>query len=431
MCSLPPLFLTVVENFMFTSNDETGDLKLLDFGFSRTYLQGENIKYVAGTPYTMSPEVFTRKAGPPADVWAVGVCIYVLLYGRRPFSGTDRHEIERRVMVGDFVWQKELPGFAVGDVVKDLITKCLVKDPQERITAAEALRHPFFSEPMRGPETPHRLEVLTQPKASLDEIGNAIDHLWTFAHLGRLRKTVLLAVSQSMTSREISNLNLIFEEMDITKDGTIGFMELTHVMRKHCEEANARAAAERNSDDDDGLPRETMMMPTEDELRQLFNELDQDGSGLIKYSEFIAACLEQNVAYSDGVIADAFKKMDLDHSGEITKDNLMSLMRTASGDAGMSDEQVEETVERMLSEGDIKGDGVISLEELQQVMRMPMPVHDRSSSLSDSTSARGSYDRSASAESLARMDFEQGGGGGEIREAPGKSLKQLSSIQES
>jgi calcium-dependent protein kinase len=414
---------------MFTSNDETGDLKLLDFGFSRTYLQGENIKYVAGTPYTMSPEVFTRQAGPPADVWAVGVCMYVLLYGRRPFSGKDRHEIERRVMVGEFVWQKELPGFAVGDDVKDLIVKCLASNPKQRITAAEALKHPFFSEPMRGPETPHRLDVLTQSKASLDEIGNAIDHLWTFAHLGRLRKTVLLAVSQSMTSREISNLNLVFEEMDITKDGTIGFMELTHVMRKHCDAANARAAKERSVFDDEPEP-EIMMMPSEDELRQLFNELDQDGSGLIKYSEFIAACLEQNVAYSDGVIADAFKKMDLDNSGEITKDNLMSLMRTASGDAGMSDEQVEETVERMLSEGDIKGDGVISLEELQQVMRMPMPVHDRSSSLSDTSSARGSYDRSASTESLARMEFQQGGHG-DNREAQGKSLKQLSSIQES
>ena len=81
---------------------------------------------------------------------------------------------------------------------------------------------------------------------------------------------------------------------------------------------------------------------------------------MIKYSEFIAACLEQNVMYSDAIIADAFKKMDLDNSGEITKENLMGLMRTASGEAGMSDEQVEETVERMLSEGDIKGDGVIS-----------------------------------------------------------------------
>ena len=58
---------------MFTANDESGDLKLLDFGFSRTYLQGEHIKYIAGTPYTMSPEVFMRNAGPPADVWAVGV----------------------------------------------------------------------------------------------------------------------------------------------------------------------------------------------------------------------------------------------------------------------------------------------------------------------------------------------------------------------
>ena len=50
----------------------------------------------------------------------------------------------------------------------------------------------------------------------------------------------MLAVSQSMTSREISNLNIIFEEMDITNDGTIGF-ELMHVLRKHHEESNARA----------------------------------------------------------------------------------------------------------------------------------------------------------------------------------------------
>ena len=71
-----------------------------------------------------------------------------------------------------------------------------------------------------------------------------------------------------------------------------------------------------------------------------------------------------------------------------------------------------------------------ALEELQQVMRMPMPVHDRSSNLSDSSSTRRSYDRSASAESLARMEFQQGGHS-DSQEAQGKSLKQLSSIQES
>ena len=131
---------------MFTSNGPDGDLKLLDFGFSRTYLQGENIKYVAGTPYTMSPEVFTRKAGPPSDVWAVGVCMYVLLYGRRPFPGKNRHEIEQKVMDGRFDWLTPIDGFHVSDIVKDLITKCLTRDPKLRLTAAQALKHSFFTD---------------------------------------------------------------------------------------------------------------------------------------------------------------------------------------------------------------------------------------------------------------------------------------------
>ena len=185
-------------------------------------------------------------------------------------------------MEGQFIWQKELPGFEVGDEVKDLITKCLEHDPEKRITAGEALKHPFFSEPVRGPDVTHRLDVLTKSKASVDEMGDAIHHLWNFAQLGRLRKTVMLAVSQSMTSREISNLNIIFEEMDITNDGTIGFLELMHVLRKHHEEANARAKGRGNANHG-----EFHVMPSEDEVRELFDSLDQDGSGMIKYSEFI------------------------------------------------------------------------------------------------------------------------------------------------
>ena len=69
-------------------------------------------------------------------------------------------------------------------------------------------------------------------------------------------------------------------------------------------------------------------------------------SSLIKYSEFIAACLEQNVAYSDGVIADAFSKMDLDKSGFISKENLTDLMRSASND--LNDDQVSGELEKEL-----------------------------------------------------------------------------------
>jgi calcium-dependent protein kinase len=377
---------------MFTSNDADGDLKLLDFGFSRTYLQGENIKYVAGTPYTMSPEVFKRKAGPPSDVWAVAVCMYVLLYGRRPFEGTDRYQIEEKVMNGAFEWREDIKGYLVSDVVKDLITKCLVLDPDKRLTTDEALRHPFFTDPIdinattsaTGTDTantdannpkdgPHKIKMLTRPKASVEEVNDVIDHLWAFSELGKLRKVVLLAVSQSLTAKEIAGLNVVFEELDLTKDGTIGFVELTHAVQKYSAKNNKNV----------NIPK--------DSLQKLFDDLDQDNSGFIKYSEFIAACLEQNETYSDGVLADAFSRMDLDNSGFITRKNLTELMRSASDD--LSDEQLTETVDRMLSEGDINHDGQISLEELKQVMRSP-------------ATRQGKYGRDISNSSVESVTYE-------------------------
>ena len=168
------------------------------------------------------------------------------------------------------------------------------------------------------------MEMLTAPKPSLEEVEGVVDHLWAFSQLGKLRKTVLLAVSQSMTAVEISRLSAVFEELDLTNDGTIGFAELTHVIQKYAHDRRQDAAQQ--------------ILPDEINLRKLFEALDLDNSGLIKYSEFIAACLEQNVAYSDCVIADAFSKMDLDKSGFITKENLTDLMRSASND--LNDDQV-------------------------------------------------------------------------------------------
>ena len=200
-----------------------------------------------------------------------------------------------------------------------------------------------------------------------------IDHLWAFSELGKLRKVVLLAVSQSLTAKEIAGLNVVFEELDLTKDGTIGFVELTHAVQKYSAKNNRHV----------NIPK--------DSLQKLFDDLDQDNSGFIKYSEFIAACLEQNEAYSDGVLADAFSRMDLDNSGFITRQNLNELMRSASDD--LSDEQLTETVDRMLSEGDINHDGQISLEELKQVMRSP-------------ATRQGKYGRHESSSSVESVTYE-------------------------
>ena len=190
------------------------------------------------------------------------------------------------------------------------------------------------------------MEMLTAPKPSLEEVEGVVDHLWAFSQLGKLRKTVLLAVSQSMTAVEISRLSLIFEELDLTNDGTIGFAELTHVIQKYAHERHETQQKINEKMTNENQELSNHLLSDEINLRKLFEALDLDNSGLIKYSEFIAACLEQNVAYSDGVIADAFSKMDLDKSGFISKENLTDLMRSASND--LNDDQVSGELEKEL-----------------------------------------------------------------------------------
>ena len=76
-----------------------------------------------------------------------------------------------------------------------------------------------------------------------------------------------------------------------------------------------------------------------------------------------------------GVIADAFSKMDLDNSGFISRENLTELMRSASDDSSgavLRDDQLEETVDRMLSEGDLLGDGEFCLVFTKNVWRIMM-----------------------------------------------------------
>ena len=108
------LSLSSVENFMFTANDESGDLKLLDFGFSRTYLQGEHQVYNGHCPH-MSPEVFmpcwtsSRRVG--------GRCMHI----RPPIQSAPLvEEIARWAQdhAGSIHLAKELPGFEVGDEVR-------------------------------------------------------------------------------------------------------------------------------------------------------------------------------------------------------------------------------------------------------------------------------------------------------------------------
>lgn len=135
------------ENLLFMSPSETSELLIADFGLSRI-IDEEKLNMLmttCGTPSYMSPEMFQKTGhGKPVDMWAIGVITYFLLCGYNPFDRDTSAEEMQAVLSGDYDFEPEEEWKDVSDHAKDFINKCLKMHPSERITAAEALDHPFL-----------------------------------------------------------------------------------------------------------------------------------------------------------------------------------------------------------------------------------------------------------------------------------------------
>lgn len=124
--------------------DELDDIKIADFGLSKMILPKEKMDAACGTLSYVAPEVLTMQGyGKEADLWSVGVIMFLILCGKLPFDGENHNEIIRSTIQGDIkvnasIWNK------LSEDARNLITLLLNKNPKDRITAREALRHPFF-----------------------------------------------------------------------------------------------------------------------------------------------------------------------------------------------------------------------------------------------------------------------------------------------
>lgn len=157
------------ENILCGENLE--DLKIADFGLSKMILPTEKMDSACGTLSYVAPEVLTLQGyGREADLWSVGVIMFLLLCGKLPFDGDDQSEIIRLTVQADLktnpnVWNK------LSEEVKSLIKALLNKNPKERISARDALRHPYIlnynprrnsvSSPMSIPPSPTAASVPT------------------------------------------------------------------------------------------------------------------------------------------------------------------------------------------------------------------------------------------------------------------------------
>jgi calcium-dependent protein kinase len=318
------------ENFLLADKSENSALKATDFGLSVFFKPSEVFTDIVGSAYYVAPEVLRRKYGPEADVWSVGVILYILLCGVPPFWAETEQGIFDAVLQGDIDFRSD-PWPEISPAAKDLVKKMLRHDPKHRLTAHEVLTHHWIKEDGEAPDKPLDSAVLTRLKQ--------------FSAMNKMKKLALKVIAESLSEDEIMGLKEMFKCMDTDNSGTITFEELK-----------------------EGLQKQGSKL-AESEVRQLMQAADVDGNGTIEFNEFITATMHMNKMEKEEHLYIAFQHFDTDHSGYITIDELEQAMtRNNMGD--------DATIRDIIKEVDTDHDGRINYDEFVAMMRKGTPGMD-------------------------------------------------------
>uniref|UniRef100_A0A7S1CLD5 Calcium-dependent protein kinase 1 n=1 Tax=Bicosoecida sp. CB-2014 TaxID=1486930 RepID=A0A7S1CLD5_9STRA len=306
------------ENFLMTTKDDTAELKVIDFGLSRFVKPGEIMHARVGTPYYIAPEVLEKHYDHRCDLWSVGVIMYILLCGYPPFWGDRDSEIFRKVRRGLYSF-KGAEWSTVSDSAKDLISKLLVMNPRDRLTASQALYHPW---------------ILAQGSRDASLLSPAhIASLRRFTSYRKVKQLSLNIVSRMISDQEAQELREAFERLDKDNAGIISMPALQHAMNFNGHEPSAR------------------------EMYALFNHIDINGDGYLDFYEFIAASMRRTLYLHPSRVFAAFRTLDVDDSGFIDLEDMRQIVGAEGGRA-----------EVILREADITGDERISYDEFLRAM---------------------------------------------------------------
>ncbi|NWR04560.1 KPSH1 kinase, partial [Promerops cafer] len=133
------------ENLLYYHPGTDSKIMITDFGLASARKKGDDclMKTTCGTPEYIAPEILVRKPYTNSvDMWALGVISYILLSGTMPFEDDNRTRLYRQILKGKYSYSGE-PWPSVSNLAKDFIDRLLTVDPSDRMTALQALKHPW------------------------------------------------------------------------------------------------------------------------------------------------------------------------------------------------------------------------------------------------------------------------------------------------
>lgn len=323
-----------LENFLYESKMTKSHLKLIDFGFSKLYDPNTKMAQSCGTISYIPPEVLAGSYTEKCDLWSLGVIVYMLLSGKAPFYGSDDEATIKMIRKCKYKMQpKEWD--RVSQQAKDFVKAVLVLDPAKRLSAHDALEHPWIKQ------------------READEFKNAriepqiLQTLQQFSKASHFRRACMTIMAWSMSVQERDQVRNSFLSLDPHHVGTIKLTDLKKVLEKN-----------------PSISPEVVA-----ELCEALHHTAHDHE--ISYHDYLAAVAHSRVTLHNNEVRETFRRFDTNGSGYITVENLRYVL---------GDKFEGADVEDLIKEADADGDGHIDYEEflkyLSQGPDEEHPGHD-------------------------------------------------------
>jgi calcium-dependent protein kinase len=212
-----------MENILFESKHPDAAVKIIDFGVSKAFAKSESVlKERVGTLYSMSPETMQGHSTAQADLWSIGVCTFIMLSGgERPFEGATPKHLVAKVLLADYEFLPHHVWSNISDKAHDFVRNLLVVNPEQRMTAAQAIRHDWIALDRAKPSS---------ECVDTELIRRVSDGIVRYAQHSEFRKLALNVIAKKSPPQEIFELRKVFDEFDYLQTGTITLEEFKNLL---------------------------------------------------------------------------------------------------------------------------------------------------------------------------------------------------------